>query len=574
MALVVKDRVKETTATTGTGTLTLAGAVAGFQSFTSVLSNGDTTYYAIFESSTGAFEVGLGTFTTSGTTLARTTILESSNAGLAINLTAGAADVFITQPAEKAVYLDASNDVTSAAGTIDISNFNNDSGYTTNTGTVTSVAVSAGTGISVSGSPITTSGTITVTNTQPHIPTNLTYTSAASTGTVNSSTGTNATLPAATTSIAGLLTSADKTKLDGIAAGAQVNVATNLGYTSAASTGTVTSSTGTNATLPAATASIAGLLTSADKTKLDGIQAGAQVNVATNLSVTGGTTAGPTINSSTGTNATLPTASGTASGVVTTNAQTFAGVKTFSSTITGSVSGNAGTATTLQTGRTINGTSFNGSVNITTANWGTARTVTIGNTGKSVNGSANVAWSLAEIGAMPLTGGTFTGNVSYGNFSITDVENITVDNQIISTGDTDTYLQFHAADQWRVVTGNVERFEINNSDVTVQSALKEKYVALSGTTPSIDVDAGGAFSLTTSGNTTFTFVAFTSGVSCGFILELTAGGTHTITWPASVEWAGGTAPAAPASGETNIYVFWSRDGGTTWYGVESIDAAA
>jgi hypothetical protein len=162
MALVVKDRVKETTATTGTGTLTLAGAVAGFQSFTSVLSDGDTTYYAIFESSTGAFEVGLGTFTASGTTLARTTILESSNTGSAINLTAGAADVFITQPAEKAVYLDASNDVTSAAGQIDISNFNNDSGYTTNTGTVTSVSGTGDVnGITLSGT-VTSSGNLTL----------------------------------------------------------------------------------------------------------------------------------------------------------------------------------------------------------------------------------------------------------------------------------------------------------------------------------------------------------------------------------------------------------------------------
>jgi hypothetical protein len=68
-----------------------------------------------------------------------------------------------------------------------------------------------------------------------------------------------------------------------------------------------------------------------------------------------------------------------------------------------SVSGNAATATTLQTARTINGTSFNGSANITTANWGTARTITIGNTGKSVNGSANVSWSLAEIGVTAAT---------------------------------------------------------------------------------------------------------------------------------------------------------------------------
>jgi len=111
MALVVKDRVKETTATTGTGTLTLAGAVTGFQSFSSALSDGDTTYYAIFESSTGEWEVGLGTFTASGTTLARTTVLASSNSGSAVDLTAGSAEVFITQPATKAAYFDGSGDL-------------------------------------------------------------------------------------------------------------------------------------------------------------------------------------------------------------------------------------------------------------------------------------------------------------------------------------------------------------------------------------------------------------------------------------------------------------------------------
>lgn len=167
MALVVKDRVKETTATTGTGTVTLAGAVAGFQSFSAALSDADTTYYSIFESSTGAYEVGLGTFTLSGTTLSRDTILESSNAGSAINLTAGAADVFITYPAEKSVYLDGTGSVTSAAGQIDISDFNNDAGYSTTTGTVTSVAATAGTGISITGSPITASGTLTITNEAP-----------------------------------------------------------------------------------------------------------------------------------------------------------------------------------------------------------------------------------------------------------------------------------------------------------------------------------------------------------------------------------------------------------------------
>jgi len=95
---------------------------------------------------------------------------------------------------------------------------------------------------------------------------------------ITSSTGTGATLDIATTSLAGVMSSADKTKLDGIASGAQVNVATNLAYTTAATTGTVTSSTGTNATLPAATTSLAGLMTNADKTKLDGIATNATAN--------------------------------------------------------------------------------------------------------------------------------------------------------------------------------------------------------------------------------------------------------------------------------------------------------
>lgn len=78
MALVLKDRVKETTTSTGTGTITLAGAVAGFQSF-SVVGNGNTCYYAIVGPT--EWEVGVGTYTSSGTTLSRDSVLESSNAG-------------------------------------------------------------------------------------------------------------------------------------------------------------------------------------------------------------------------------------------------------------------------------------------------------------------------------------------------------------------------------------------------------------------------------------------------------------------------------------------------------------
>jgi hypothetical protein len=229
-------------------------------------------------------------------------------------------------------------------------------GATACTGTVTCVAATAGTGISVTGSPITGAGTLTITNTSPNathtgdvtgstaltianncvsnakladmpvntikgrittgtgdpedltaaqvrtlinvadgaqvnVATNLSYSTAATTGTVNSSTGDNATIPAATTSLAGLMTCTDKTKLDGIAAGAQVNVATNLTYSTAATTGTVNSSTGDNATIPAATTTLAGLMTCTDKTKLDGIATGATActGTVTSVAATAGT---------------------------------------------------------------------------------------------------------------------------------------------------------------------------------------------------------------------------------------------------------------------------------------------
>ena len=103
----------------------------------------------------------------------------------------------------------------------------------------------------------------------------------------------------------------------------------------------------------------------------------------------------------------------------------------------------------------------------------------------------------------------------------------------------------------------------------------ETYVALSGTTPTITCTDGNFFGLNTTGNTTFTFAsAPASGTGYGFSLRLTAGGTHTLTWPASVKWPGGTAPDNPASGETNIYAFVTHDGGTTWYGMVGGEAFA
>jgi hypothetical protein len=99
MPLIVKDRVKETTTTTGTGTITLGGAVSGFQSFAAI-GDGNTTYYTIQDGTAGTWEVGIGTYTSSGTTLSRDTVLASSNSGSLVDFAAGSKNVFVTYPAE------------------------------------------------------------------------------------------------------------------------------------------------------------------------------------------------------------------------------------------------------------------------------------------------------------------------------------------------------------------------------------------------------------------------------------------------------------------------------------------
>tara|TARA_R100001015_G_C4634990_1_gene202975 strand:+ start:8569 stop:9714 length:1146 start_codon:yes stop_codon:yes gene_type:complete len=111
MALIIKDRVKETTTTTGTGNVALGGAVSNFVTFASVLSDSDTTYYAIVDSNNSDFEVGLGTYVSSGNTIARTTVLASSNSGSAVSLSSGSKTIFCAFPADKAVVEDANGAV-------------------------------------------------------------------------------------------------------------------------------------------------------------------------------------------------------------------------------------------------------------------------------------------------------------------------------------------------------------------------------------------------------------------------------------------------------------------------------
>jgi hypothetical protein len=142
MAFVLADRVKETSTTTGTGTITLAGAATGFQSF-SAIGNANTTYYTITLQGGSEWEVGIGTYTSSGTTLSRDTVLASSNSGSLVNFSAGTKDVFCDYPAKRAVI--------------------GGEGYMENAATInTSSTINTGNN-AISGGPVSVSSGITVT---------------------------------------------------------------------------------------------------------------------------------------------------------------------------------------------------------------------------------------------------------------------------------------------------------------------------------------------------------------------------------------------------------------------------
>ena len=122
MALVINDRVKETTTTTGTGTVSLAGAVTGFETFAAGIGNSNTVYYCIAHQDQAEFEVGLGTLDGDSSDLARTTVISSSNSDSAVDFSAGTKDVFCTIPASKMVFEDGSNNVAFGGAVTGITN--------------------------------------------------------------------------------------------------------------------------------------------------------------------------------------------------------------------------------------------------------------------------------------------------------------------------------------------------------------------------------------------------------------------------------------------------------------------
>ena len=122
MALVINDRVKETTTTTGTGAVSLAGAVTGFETFAAGIGNSNTVYYCIAHQDQAEFEVGLGTLDGDSSDLTRTTVISSSNSDSAVDFSAGTKDVFCTIPASKMVFEDGSNNVAFGGAVTGITN--------------------------------------------------------------------------------------------------------------------------------------------------------------------------------------------------------------------------------------------------------------------------------------------------------------------------------------------------------------------------------------------------------------------------------------------------------------------
>ena len=646
MALVVKDRVKQTTTTTGTGNIVLNGTVDGFQTFAAVLSNGDTTYYSIFVPSTNAFEVGLGTWTESTATLARTTVLESSNSGNAINITAQA-EVFITYPAEKSVYLDASGDVTlgndltvtgdfTVNGTtttinstnkvltdslIELANGttgtpSNDSGIIIERGDSDNafigydesadkftVGTGSFTGASTGNLTITT-GTL-VANVEGNVTGDLTGTA---------SSATNADTVDSLHASSFLRSDANDTATGELTFNAKLDIANGVylgwggGSNRPSITGNKTSNlmqfyTGGAERLHidnsgidvtgniVVSGTVDGRDVATDGTKLDGIESGATADqTAAEIRAL--------VESATDSNV-FTDADHTKLNGIESNAtadQSASEILTAIKTVDGSGSGldadlldgyqsNTGTTDT-SSGNTI---VLRNSTGDLSSRYGYFSYLNM-NHGQGDRNSDTIFYSSTDaflrkntatgfkksLGLNSTDSPSFAGLNINGNLNA--VDNIYLATAMYHEGDTNTYFEFNT-DAMNFICGGGSSLYVVSTYISVYEPMYnyaiyyEDYDSLSGTSVTVNCDTAQAFSITLTGNTTFSFNSVSNAWSTGFIMEITGNGS-TVTWPTSVNWAGGTAPDAPASGETDILVFWTRDGGTNWYGVLSIDAAA
>jgi len=519
MALVVKDRVRETSTTTGTGALTLAGAVTGFQTFSSAIGNTNTTYYTI---TNGAeWETGIGTV--GAGTLTRTTVLASSNAGSAVTFSAGTKDVFCTYPAGKALYTDASGNAIGLGTVASTTTLTNATGLPISTGVSglgTNVATALGTAVGSAGAVVVNGGVLgtpssgTLTNcTFPTLNQNTSGSAASLSATLVATSGGTG---QSTYAVGDLLQGAATNTLAKLAAVATGNALISGGVTTASSWGKIGLTTHVSGTLPIAN----GGTNLTAYTTGDIIYASA-TNVLSNLAdvatgnalISGGIGVAPSYGkigltthvsgtlpiANGGTNSTAtPTAGGAAYGTGTANAYTAVGTSGQPLISAGASAPAFGTLALGTANTNVSGT-------LTVTNGGTGASTLTG----VIKGTGTTAMVAATAGTdfvAPATATNFTAQQYFGTSTLTD-----------------------------------------------------------GATISWAVGAAQVATVTIAGNRTFGApTGLVSGAFYSLNVIQDATGSRTITWNAVFKWTGGTAPTlSTAASAKDFFVF--RSDGTNLY---------
>jgi len=513
MALVLKDRVQETSTTTGTGTLTLAGAVTQFQTFSAAVGNGNTTYYTIYNAGGSDWEVGIGTV--GAGTLARTTVLASSNAGAAVNFT-GTLYVFGDYPADKAVYQDANGNV--AANAFDDS--------------YTNVAATG------------TTTTLTVASVRRY--------------TVTGSGGQTFKLPNATTLTNGVIFEFDNNQSSGAIT---VNNNSNTLVVSVPSGGVVRINLLSNATSAG----------SWDRHDF----APANVSWSTNTLDYPGSITSATWNGSNialnrgGTNASLTASAGSVpystasalalsavgtSGQVLTSQGTSA--PTWTTPTTGTVTSVTGTAPVVSSGGNTPAISMpaaTGSVNgyLTSADW-----TTFNNKGSGSVTSVNLTASTG----ISVSGGPIT---SSGSITVTNTAPMTYPGAGIANSTGSAWGTSYTTTGSGTVVALATTPSITNPTVT--NYVETLYAPSAGSSFTVDLANGTVQKLSLNANGTITLPSSVAGKS--FVIIVTYSGAFTLTWAggSTIKWPSGTAPtASSASGKFDIFTFFQD--GTNTYG--------
>jgi hypothetical protein len=472
MAIVLKDRVQETTTTTGTSDFVLGGAVTGFQAF-SAIGNSNDTYYAAFDSATGDWEVGFGQYSTTGPTLTRATVLSSSTGGAKISFAAGSKQVICTYPAGRSVYLDAAGSAVSVLdiGTLGVTTANITTANIT-AGTVTTTPASgndlvnktyadnlysAGTGLTLSGTQfsITNTGTAGTYGSASSVPVLVTNAQ----GQVTSVTNTTISIPNSSTTATSANTASAIVARDGsgnfsagtITAALSGNATTATTLQTARTINGVSFNGSANITLPTVNTSgnqtVAGAKTFTSDTDFT---AGIRWDVSTSDPAHQRADARDDATSFSRLHWYGVSAAGATSnfrhawydGAAYINVTAASNTVTFSGALTatqfnGPLSGNATTATTLQTARTINGVSFNGSANIT----------------------------VADATKVPLAGGTMTGTLTVPNLVVSSTLSVRA---AIDLADNDI-LRFGSGDDWEFFhNGTSNYMDLNRGDLIIR----------------------------------------------------------------------------------------------------------